>query len=64
MRRASGWALEQPWSAGIAASGSGTRQPSLALRTSYLSNVFGDDNLDNSILKMMFAYGWNRSNEN
>ena len=36
----------------------------VALRTSYLSNVFGDDNLDNSILKMMFAYGWNRSNEN
>ena len=36
----------------------------VALRTSYLSNVFGDDNLDDSILKMMFAYGWNRSNEN
>jgi hypothetical protein len=36
----------------------------VALRTSYLSNVFGDDNLDNSILKMMFAYGWNRDNEN
>ncbi len=34
------------------------------LRTSYLSNVFGDDNLDNSILKMMFAYGWNPANEN
>jgi hypothetical protein len=37
---------------------------SLALRTSYLSNVFGDDNLDNSILKLMFAYGWNRPTEN
>jgi len=36
----------------------------VALRTSYLSNVFGDDNLDNSILKMMFAYGWNPANEN
>jgi len=36
----------------------------VALRTSYLSNVFGDDNLDNSILKMMFAYGWNSANEN
>jgi hypothetical protein len=34
------------------------------VRTSYLSNVFGDDNLDNSILKLMFAYGWNRANEN
>ncbi len=34
------------------------------LRTSYLSNVFGDDNLDNSIVKMMFAYGWNRANQN
>jgi hypothetical protein len=34
------------------------------LRTSYLSNVFGDDNLDSSILKMMFAYGWNRANVN
>jgi len=36
----------------------------VALRTSYLSNVFGDDNLDNSILKLMFAYGWNPANEN
>jgi len=36
----------------------------VALRTSYLSNVFGDNNLDNSILKMMFAYGWNPANEN
>jgi hypothetical protein len=34
------------------------------IRTSYLSNVLGDDKLDNSILKMMFAYGWNRANEN
>jgi hypothetical protein len=36
----------------------------VTLRTSYLSNVFGDDNLDNSILKMMFAYGWSQPNEN
>jgi hypothetical protein len=36
----------------------------LAMRTSYLSNVFGDDKLDNSTLKMMFAYGWNQANEN
>ena len=36
----------------------------VALHTSYLSNVFGDDNLDNSILKLTFAYGWNPANEN
>ncbi len=34
------------------------------IRTSYLSNVFGDENLDNSILKMQFAYAWSAANEN
>ncbi len=34
------------------------------MRTSYLSNVFGDDKLDNSILKIMFGYGWNQADEN
>ena len=36
----------------------------VTMRTSYLSNVFGDDNLDDSILKMMFVHGWSPPNEN
>ena len=36
----------------------------VTMRTSYLSNVFGDDNLDSSILKMMFVYGWSPPDEN
>ncbi|MBW2567406.1 MAG: hypothetical protein JRE24_11160 [Deltaproteobacteria bacterium] len=36
----------------------------LAIRTSYSSNVFGDNDLDNSIIRMQFVYGWHRDMEN
>jgi hypothetical protein len=36
----------------------------LAIRTSYMSNVFGDDNLDNSILRIQFVYAWNKASQN
>jgi hypothetical protein len=34
------------------------------MRTSYMSNLFGDDDLDNSILRLQFVYGWNKPSEN
>jgi len=34
------------------------------IRTSYSANVFGDDNLDTSLIRIQFVYGWNQSNEN
>jgi outer membrane putative beta-barrel porin/alpha-amylase len=36
----------------------------LAIRTSYMSNVFGDDDLDNSMLRIQFVYAWNTASEN
>jgi hypothetical protein len=36
----------------------------LAIRTGFSSNVFGDDDLDNSIIRMQFVYGWHRDMEN
>jgi len=36
----------------------------LVIRASYISNVFGDDNLDNSILRVQFVYAWNTITEN
>ena len=36
----------------------------VTMRTGYSSNVFGDDNLDNSILRMQFDYAWHRATEN
>jgi hypothetical protein len=35
-----------------------------AVRTSYSSNVFGDDELETSLIRIQFVYGWNQSNEN
>jgi hypothetical protein len=35
-----------------------------AIRTGYSSNVFGDDNLDTSLIRLQFTYGWHRSDEN
>ena len=35
----------------------------VTIRTSFISNVFGDDNLDNSILRLQFVYGWHPSVE-
>ena len=34
------------------------------MRTGYTSNLFGDSDLDNSILRMQFIYAWSRDNEN
>jgi hypothetical protein len=36
----------------------------VTLRTSYASNLFGDDDLHNSLLRVQFVYVWNQSNEN
>ena len=36
----------------------------LTIRTSYSSNVFGDDDLDNSIIRIQVAYAWHRLMEN
>ena len=36
----------------------------VTMRTGYSSNVFGDKNLDNSILRMQFVYAWHRASEN
>jgi len=36
----------------------------LAIRAGYSSNVFGDDDLDNSIIRIQFVYGWHRLMEN
>lgn len=36
----------------------------LAIRTGFSSNVFGDDDLDNSLVRMQFIYGWHRDIEN
>ena len=34
------------------------------MRTSYSSNVFGDNDLDNSIIRIQFVYAWHRLMEN
>jgi len=36
----------------------------LAIRTGFSSNVFGDDNLENSMVRLQFVFGWHRDNEN
>jgi len=36
----------------------------LALRAGYSSNLFGDDGLDNSVVRLQFVYGWHRLSEN
>jgi len=36
----------------------------LFVRTTYSSNVFGDDNLDSSIIRLQLVYGWHRLTEN
>lgn len=35
-----------------------------AIRAGFSSNVFGDSDLDNSMLRIGFIYGWNRAMEN
>ncbi len=34
------------------------------IRAGYSSNVFGDSDLDNSIVRIRFVYGWHRLTEN
>jgi hypothetical protein len=36
----------------------------LGIRTSFSSNVFGDSNLNNSMIRLGFVYGWHNDNEN
>ena len=36
----------------------------LAIRTGFSSNVFGDNNLDNSMVRIQFVFGWHRDFEN
>jgi hypothetical protein len=36
----------------------------LGIRTSFSSNVFGDDDLDNSLIRIQFVYGWHQTTEN
>jgi hypothetical protein len=36
----------------------------ITIRTSFSSNVFGDDDLDNSMIRIQFVYAWHRDNEN
>jgi hypothetical protein len=35
-----------------------------AIRTSYSSNVFGDKDLDTSLIRIQFVYAWHKLNEN
>jgi hypothetical protein len=36
----------------------------ITLRTGFSSNVFGDDDLDNSLIRIQFVYGWHPATEN
>ncbi|MFC1788733.1 transporter [Thermodesulfobacteriota bacterium] len=36
----------------------------ITIRTSYSSNVFGDSDLDNSVIRLQFVYAWHRLMEN
>ncbi len=36
----------------------------VAIRTSYSSNVFGDNDIDNSLLRIQFVYAWHQLDEN
>jgi len=36
----------------------------LGIHAGFSSNVFGDSDLDNSMIRLQFVYGWHRDNEN
>ena len=36
----------------------------ITIRTSYNTNVFGDDNLETSSIRLQFVYAWHRASEN
>jgi hypothetical protein len=39
-------------------------QDNIMIRTSYNSNVFGNDNLETSVIRLQFVYSWNKAMEN
>ena len=39
-------------------------QDNIMIRASYSSNVFGNDNLNTSIIRLQFVYSWNKTVEN
>jgi hypothetical protein len=41
-----------------------TTTDNLMIRTSFSSNVFGDNDIDNSILRLQFVYVWHTASEN
>ncbi|MCK5396328.1 MAG: hypothetical protein KAJ32_10060 [Gammaproteobacteria bacterium] len=41
-----------------------TTTDNLMIRTSFSSNVFGDEDVDNSILRLQLVYVWHKSSEN
>ena len=41
-----------------------TSTDNLMIRTSFSSNVFGDSNVDNSLIRIQFVYVWHKSSEN
>lgn len=41
-----------------------TTTDNLMIRTSFSSNVFGDNDVDNSVLRLQFVYVWHKSSEN
>jgi hypothetical protein len=41
-----------------------TTTDNLMIRTSFSSNVFGDNEVDNSILRLQFVYAWHTATEN
>jgi hypothetical protein len=38
--------------------------PNVTTRASFSSNVFGDNNLETSVIRLQFVYTWNRTEEN
>lgn len=38
--------------------------PNVTTRVSFGSNVFGDNNLETSVIRLQFVYAWNRAEEN
>ena len=41
-----------------------TTTDNLMIRTNFSSNVFGDNDLDNSIIRLQFVYAWHKASEN
>jgi hypothetical protein len=41
-----------------------TTTDNLMIRASFSSNVFGDNDVENSVIRMQFVYRWHESTEN